>query len=61
MFVLPSFVVTFCPREGVGNLHWQVNTEEALDAFCKTLRLNGITAYSVKPLQPGDAVDGMPS
>lgn len=61
MFILPSFVVTFCPKVGVENLHWQVNTEEALEAVCKTLRLNGITAYSVKPLKHGDAVDGMPS
>jgi hypothetical protein len=48
---LPSYIVTFCPKEGMGNFEWKVNTDEGLEAFCKVLRLNGVTAYSVKPTQ----------
>lgn len=53
MFVLPSFIVKFSPEPGqVWN--WRVNTEEALEAFCRILRLNGIEHYEVtKEKYPG--------
>jgi len=54
MFVLlPSYVVTFEPKPRAQKLRWRVNTDEALDAFCKILRLNGVTTYSVTRLADG--------
>ncbi len=46
MMVLPSYVVKFEPTPGeVWN--WRVLTEDGLEQFCKTLRLNGVTKYEV--------------
>lgn len=51
MWVLPSYQVKFQTDSTSDYIIWQVNTDEALDAFCKILRLNGITDYQVQKYQ----------
>lgn len=51
--VLPSYYVRFQPEPDCDYREWQVNTEEALDTFCKILRLNDIHDYTIKRCQFG--------